>query len=419
MSTVIRAITLKEVGLKDAGMIFRRECITGGIIGLMLGLMQFPFAAMGLSVKVGLTVALSLPTVSVLANLFGGGLPLLCDKAGLDPAVIAAPLMTTMVDCAGILAYLMIAQAVFGDEIENSDEEDSVCSQLCNCRLEGGTTTTHPLFKHELQCQSPAEYERAKANNQTGVEPVGMSSVDKEIFGTMIALLALALIGIVAMLVHKRRAAAKPMMVSPVLPGGDAAPASAAPASPAMAKVVDQATAAVATAAALTGDGAEPAPKASPGLRKLQGSVRRIVTTNSTVADSLMVDKAYEAAKKTSSEDGEFSAREAVRAFAASIAEDTGIGVNDLMLVGGSQVTARVRTGGLGTAGGPSVGAAAGQLKGLLGAGLGGIAGRVGMGGRGPGGATEGAPPSSPPIARTADRLTTHTVPSDAEMDVI
>ena len=47
-----------------------------------------------------------------MANLIGAGLPLVCEKFHLDPAVIAAPMMTTMVDCSGILTYLMISQVI-------------------------------------------------------------------------------------------------------------------------------------------------------------------------------------------------------------------------------------------------------------------------------------------------------------------
>ena len=43
---------------------------------------------------------------------------LCCEKLQLDPAVIAAPMMTTMVDCSGILTYLIISGFVIGHPTE-------------------------------------------------------------------------------------------------------------------------------------------------------------------------------------------------------------------------------------------------------------------------------------------------------------
>jgi cation transporter-like permease len=118
VSTVIRALALAEAALKDSLHITNKEFMTGGMIGLYLAAFAYPLGVKvaGIPYKVMLSVAVSLPSVSCVANLIGAGLPLICDKLKLDPAVIAAPMMTTMVDCSGILTYLMISKVIIGEQ---------------------------------------------------------------------------------------------------------------------------------------------------------------------------------------------------------------------------------------------------------------------------------------------------------------
>lgn len=63
----------------------------------------------GLTPAVGLTVAISLPVVSLWANCLGGLFPLLSARFGFNPAVVAAPLMTTVVDSSGLVIYFWCA----------------------------------------------------------------------------------------------------------------------------------------------------------------------------------------------------------------------------------------------------------------------------------------------------------------------
>lgn len=92
--------------------------MAGGAIGACLAAYAFPLGVYVATIpdRVMFSVAVSLPCVSCVANLIGAGLPLICEKLGLDPAVIAAPMMTTMVDCSGILTYLWISGIIIGEE---------------------------------------------------------------------------------------------------------------------------------------------------------------------------------------------------------------------------------------------------------------------------------------------------------------
>ena len=125
VSTVIRALALAEASLADSLHITNKEFFTGGLIGMYLAAFAYPLGVWvaGIPLRVMFSVAVALPSVSCVANLIGAGLPLICEKFHLDPAVIAAPMMTTMVDCSGILTYLMISQIIIGEATEKGLEE--------------------------------------------------------------------------------------------------------------------------------------------------------------------------------------------------------------------------------------------------------------------------------------------------------
>jgi magnesium transporter len=85
-------------------------------MGAMLGVVIFAcsFVWTGLPRDVALTVAISLPTVSIWANILGGIFPLLSAHVGKNPAVVSAPLMTTVVDATGLAIYLGLARIIMG-----------------------------------------------------------------------------------------------------------------------------------------------------------------------------------------------------------------------------------------------------------------------------------------------------------------
>jgi len=58
---------------------------------------------------VSLVVALSLSLTIIVAKIIGATLPLLAKKIGLDPAVMASPLITTLVDAVSLVIYLFCA----------------------------------------------------------------------------------------------------------------------------------------------------------------------------------------------------------------------------------------------------------------------------------------------------------------------
>lgn len=121
--TVIRSLSLGEISTRDFLAVMWKEIRVGIFTGVTLGavafgkvmlidrlLMQNPDVTLIVAVAVAVTLAL---TVSV-SKLVGALLPLGAKKIGLDPAVMASPFITTVVDAASLLLYFFIAGRVFG-----------------------------------------------------------------------------------------------------------------------------------------------------------------------------------------------------------------------------------------------------------------------------------------------------------------
>lgn len=115
VGTVLSALSTGAVTKKDASRIIFREAMSGLTIGLTLGAFVGPIAHYfgGIPVHVASTIFIALPTLSTIAATLASSIPFLCTFAGLDPAIIAAPAMTTLTDVTGLLSYFLIANQVF------------------------------------------------------------------------------------------------------------------------------------------------------------------------------------------------------------------------------------------------------------------------------------------------------------------
>tara|TARA_R110001583_G_scaffold40294_2_gene128831 strand:- start:445 stop:1797 length:1353 start_codon:yes stop_codon:yes gene_type:complete len=69
---------------------------------------------LGFELKVGITVAISLITVIIIASIIGTFVPIILDKRGIDPALATGPFITTSNDILGILIYFSIAKLILG-----------------------------------------------------------------------------------------------------------------------------------------------------------------------------------------------------------------------------------------------------------------------------------------------------------------
>lgn len=113
-STIIRSLSLKEIELKDLLYVVWKEARVAVLAGLTLAffnflkLMYFDKVGLQVSIVVSLTVSVTV----LLAKVTGSVLPVVAESLGADPAVMASPLITTIVDALAILVYLRIAMTL-------------------------------------------------------------------------------------------------------------------------------------------------------------------------------------------------------------------------------------------------------------------------------------------------------------------
>jgi len=110
---VIRALATGELTLREWWKVLVREACAGLIIGAALGTTAFFIAIFLLqNTLLGITVGISVATVVAVGNLAGAATPLIFSYLRLDPAIVSAPLITTIIDVTGIIIYFEIARRI-------------------------------------------------------------------------------------------------------------------------------------------------------------------------------------------------------------------------------------------------------------------------------------------------------------------
>jgi len=113
VTTVIRSIALGEIGLRDAGRVLAREASTGVLIGLLVGAIAFGRALLwGAHMPLAITVAITVLVICSWSTTVGSLIPIAAERFGIDPAVLSAPLIATLVDATGLVIYFTIAKAI-------------------------------------------------------------------------------------------------------------------------------------------------------------------------------------------------------------------------------------------------------------------------------------------------------------------
>lgn len=119
--SVIRSLSLGEIDLKDIGKIVLKECRISLLCGVTLAAANFAKIMIidrfllnnpDVTVLVALVVCLTLVVTVFFAKVIGCTLPLLAKKIGFDPAVMASPFITTIVDAISLFVYFQIATAI-------------------------------------------------------------------------------------------------------------------------------------------------------------------------------------------------------------------------------------------------------------------------------------------------------------------
>ena len=121
--TVIRALSLDELELSDVFNVLWKEVRTAVLCGISLAAVCFLKVLLvdrllmhneSISLSVDLVICLALGVTVVMAKMVGCTLPLLAKRLGFDPAVMASPFITTIVDALSLLVYFLFAKTILG-----------------------------------------------------------------------------------------------------------------------------------------------------------------------------------------------------------------------------------------------------------------------------------------------------------------
>ena len=110
---VIRGIALGDIESDDLPKIIVKEMLVGIVVGLALaGTNLLRLYLQGVSLPIAVTVCISLFFTVLLAKVVGGMLPMIAKRFNVDPAIMASPLITTIVDAAALTIYFTIASSL-------------------------------------------------------------------------------------------------------------------------------------------------------------------------------------------------------------------------------------------------------------------------------------------------------------------
>ncbi|MCR5101976.1 MAG: magnesium transporter [Butyrivibrio sp.] len=112
--SIIRGLSLNEIEFSDFFKAVWKEVRVAALCGLTLSAANFVKLLLldKIAVSVAFVVCITLVIVVVCAKLIGCMLPMLADKVGFDPAVMASPMITTIVDAISLMVYFTLATSL-------------------------------------------------------------------------------------------------------------------------------------------------------------------------------------------------------------------------------------------------------------------------------------------------------------------
>ena len=113
-TTVTRALAVGEVRIADILPVVGRETQTGLFLGILLAAIAFGPILVFTDVRIAAVVSSTLVIACTMASILGSSLPLGAKRIGVDPAVMSVPLITALIDAAGLIVYFLIANVVLG-----------------------------------------------------------------------------------------------------------------------------------------------------------------------------------------------------------------------------------------------------------------------------------------------------------------
>ncbi len=114
--TIIRALSLEEIEFSDIFRVIWKESRVAILCGLTLSICNFVKLLLfdRVTVQVALVVCITLAVTVLMAKIIGCTLPILAKKIGFDPAVMASPFITTIVDAISLIVYFRVASIFLG-----------------------------------------------------------------------------------------------------------------------------------------------------------------------------------------------------------------------------------------------------------------------------------------------------------------
>lgn len=114
--TIIRGLSLNEIDFKDILKVIFKEFRVSLLIGLTLAVANFIKLILidRVTIVIALVICLTLIITLILAKIIGCSLPIIAKKIGFDPAVMASPFITTIVDAVSLITYFKIATLLLG-----------------------------------------------------------------------------------------------------------------------------------------------------------------------------------------------------------------------------------------------------------------------------------------------------------------
>lgn len=113
-TVVVRAMAVGEVRFADLPRVVWREARVGILLGAMLATVAFVPVMLVFDRDIAMIVSITLVTICTWATFVGAVLPMIARRVGVDPAVVSAPLVTTLVDATGLVIYFLVAKAILG-----------------------------------------------------------------------------------------------------------------------------------------------------------------------------------------------------------------------------------------------------------------------------------------------------------------
>lgn len=113
---IIRGMSVDEISLSDFGKVMWKEVRISTVVGLILSSLNFVRICWldGQGPTIALTVCGSMLVIVIAAKVIGSMLPMLAKKVGIDPALMASPMIASLTDMISVVTYFLMASVILG-----------------------------------------------------------------------------------------------------------------------------------------------------------------------------------------------------------------------------------------------------------------------------------------------------------------